>query len=152
MDPDGSHVRRLTNHPAFDKTTPSFHPTARRRRRFPPLRRRHQGQVSEHKTYGDVTIAFDANFDTNVVTIGRSTVTLDHINTVIIDDVDGDWRVSATRWTEPRLPLVGDWNLALARRSNELLRYLRCDILMPDASPSYAVPQLPVITVCEKLK
>lgn len=110
------------------------------------------GQVSEHKTYGDVTIAFDANFDTNVVTIGRSTVKLDHINTVIVDDVDGDWHASATRWTEPRLQLVGDWNLALASRSSELLRDLRCDIPMPDPSASAGVSQVPVITVCEKLK
>lgn len=111
-----------------------------------------KGQVSEHKTYSDVTIGFDANFDTNVVTIGRSAVTLDHINTVIIDDVDGEWRISSTRWTEPRLPLVGDWNLALARRSNELLRYLRCDIPMPHTSPSYPVRQRPIVTVCERLK
>jgi hypothetical protein len=110
------------------------------------------GQVSQHQTYGDVTIAFDANFDTNVATIGRSTVQLDHINTVIIDDVDGDWHTTATRWIEPRLPLVGDWNVALAQRSSELLRYLRCDVPMPDPSASYAVPQVPVITVCEKLK
>jgi hypothetical protein len=110
------------------------------------------GRVSEHKIYGDVTIAFDADFDTNVVTIGRSTMKLDHVNTVIVDDVDGDWHASATRWTEPRLPLVGDWNLELASRSSELLRDLRCDIPMPDPSASAAVSQVPVITVCEKLR
>jgi hypothetical protein len=110
------------------------------------------GAVSEYNTYGDVTIAFDANFDTNVATIGRSTVKLDHVNTVFIDDVDGDWHTSATRWTEPRLPLAVDWNVALVQRSSELLRYLRCDVPMPDPSASYPVPQVPVITVCEKLK
>ncbi len=110
------------------------------------------GVVSQSQTYGDVTIAFAANFDTNEVTIGRSTVQLDHINTVIVDDVGGDWRTAATLWTEPRLPLDGDWNLALVRRSRELLRYLRCDIPMPVPPASYAVPQLPIITVCEKLR
>ncbi len=64
------------------------------------------GIVSAYEAYGDVTIAYDANFDTNVATIGQSTVKLDHINTVLIDDVDGDWHTSATRWTEPGLPLA----------------------------------------------
>ena len=110
------------------------------------------GVVSEQQTYGDVTITFDADFDTNVGTIGQSTVKLDHINTVVIDDVDSEWRTSATRWTEPRLPLAGDWNVALAQRSPELLGELRCDVPMPAPPTEYGVQQIPVITVCEKLK
>jgi hypothetical protein len=109
------------------------------------------GEVSQYQTYGDVRIAFAANFDTKVVTIGRSTVQLAHINTVMIDDVDGNWRSPATQWTEPRLPLAGDWNVVLVRRSSALLRYLRCDVPMPQAPVSYPGPRLPVVTVCEKL-
>ena len=99
-----------------------------------------------------MTIAFDVNFETKAVTIGRSPVKLDRINTVIIDDVDGDSHVSATRWTEPHLPLVGDWNLALVHRSGELLRDLRCELAMPAPPASYAGTQVLVITVCQKLK
>jgi hypothetical protein len=109
------------------------------------------GQVSQYEAYGDVTIAFAANFDTKVVMIGPSTVPLDHINTVMIDDVDGNWGSPATQWTEPRLPLAGDWNVALVRRSSALLRYLRCDVPMPQARVSYPGPRLPIVTVCEKL-
>jgi hypothetical protein len=111
-----------------------------------------RGAVSQQQTYGGVTIAFDANFDTSVVTIGPSAVKLDHVNTVVVDDVNRVWRVSATRWTEPRLPLTGDWNLALAQRSRQLLRDLRCDVPMPTPFTSYPVTQAAVITVCEKLK
>ena len=113
---------------------------------------RTKGVVSARQTYGDVTIAFDADFDAQTVTIGRSTVKLDRINTVIVDDVDGSPHVSATRWTEPHLPLGGDWNLALAHQSGDLLRDLRCDVPMPAAPASFAGTQVPVITVCEKLK
>ena len=99
-----------------------------------------------------MTIAFDADFDSNVVTVGQFTVKLSQINTVAVDNVDGDWQMSETRWTEPRLPLVGDWNVALVQRSHELLQYLRCDLPLPAPSGSYPVQQVPVITVCEKLK
>ena len=57
--------------------------------------------------------------------------------------------MSATRWTDPALPLGGDWNLALARRSSDLVRDLQCDIPMPPAPPW---PQVLVLTVCDKLK
>ena len=110
------------------------------------------GVVSEHQTYGNVTIAFAANFDTKVATIGQSTFELGRLNTVLIDNVEGEWHTSGTQWTDPRLPLAGDWNVALVERSRELLRYLRCDVLMPAPSLPYPVPQVPVVTVCEKLK
>jgi hypothetical protein len=111
-----------------------------------------RGKVSENRTYGDVTIAFDADFDSNVVTVGQFTVKLSQINTVAVDNVDGDWQMSETRWTEPHLPLVGDWNVALVQRSRALLLDLRCDLPMPAPLASYPVQQVPVITVCEKLK
>ena len=81
-----------------------------------------RGAVAQQQTYGAVTIAFDANFDTSVVTIGPSTVAGSRERGV--DDVTAIG-MSATRWTEPRRRLAGDWNVALARRSPQLqdLRY-----------------------------
>jgi hypothetical protein len=108
-----------------------------------------KGVVSQSTYYGDVTIAFEANFDTRIATVGQSTIKLDHLNTVVVDDVDGDWRITGTRLTEPALPLVGDWNLTLAKRSGDFVRDLQCDIPMPAPPP---LPQVPVLTVCDKLK
>ena len=114
-----------------------------------------KGHVSQYSTYGGVTIGFDADFDSNIVTIGEESVRLNSVNTILVDDIDepGARRISATRWTEPRLPLSGDMNLILAQRSRELLDYLRCEIPMP-APPSMRTPtsQIPIVTVCQKLK
>ncbi len=107
------------------------------------------GVVSQSQSYGGVTIAFHADFDSNSATIGQSTIKLDRINTIVVDDVDRDWRVTNTRWTDPALPLVGDWNLLLATRSREFVRDLQCDIPMPAPPP---LRQLQVHTVCDKLK
>ena len=106
------------------------------------------GVVSHSQYYGEVTIAFRADFDMGSTTIGQSTIRLDHINTIVVDDVDRDWRITNTRWTDPALPLVGDWNLVLAKRSQEFVRDLHCNIPMP---PPPALPQVPVLTVCDKL-
>jgi hypothetical protein len=114
-----------------------------------------KGHVSQHSTYGNVTIGFDADFDANIVIIGDARVPISGVNTVLVDDVDepGARRIVATRWTEPRLPLIGDMNLVLAQRSPDLLAYLRCEIPMPAPPPMRApVPQVAVVTVCEKLK
>ena len=108
-----------------------------------------KGLVSQSTYYGDVTIAFEANFDMRVAKVAQSTVTLDHVNTIVADNVSGDWHITSTRWTDPELPLVGDWNLALARRSPGFVRDLRCEIPMP-APPR--LPQVPILTVCDKLK
>jgi hypothetical protein len=114
-----------------------------------------KGHVSQYSMYGDVTISFDADFDANIVKIGEVPVPLNGVNTVLVDDIDepGARRISATRWTEPRLPLIGDMNLILVQRSRELLDYLRCEIPMP-APPSMrtSTSQIPIVTVCEKLK
>lgn len=107
------------------------------------------GVVSQTQSYGEVTIAFRADFDSGSATIGQSTVALDRINTIVVDDVDRDWRITNTRWTDPTLPLAGDWNLVLAKRSREFTRDLQCDIPMPAPPP---LPQVPVHTVCDKLK
>src|SRR5262245_5799185 len=107
------------------------------------------GVVSQSAYYGAVTIAFQADFDIGSATIGQSTIRLDHINTIVVDDVDRDWRITNTRWTDPALPLVGDWNLVLAQRSREFVRNLQCDIPMPPPPP---LTQVPVITVCDKLR
>jgi len=114
-----------------------------------------KGHVSQHSTYGGVTIAFDADFDAKTVTIGEARVPIGGVNTVLVDEVDepGARRIVATRWTEPRLPLIGDMNLVLVQRSHDLLDYLRCEIPMPAPPSARApVPQVPVVTVCEKLK
>jgi hypothetical protein len=108
-----------------------------------------KGVVSHSSFYGDVAIAFDANFDTRMATIARTTLRLDRVNTVVVDEVEAAGRVTATRWTEPALPLVGDWNLALAKRSSDFARDLQCDIPMPPPPPW---PQVPILTVCDKLK
>jgi len=116
-----------------------------------------KGSAYQYSTYGDVTIGIDANFDENRLKIGDETFPLDTVNIVFVDGVDepGNRRVSATRWIDPKLPLVGDPNLVVARRSREVLDYLQCDIPMP---PPAALPGLPpnrtlqVITVCERLR
>jgi hypothetical protein len=96
-------------------------------------------------------IAFAADFDAHTVTIGRSEVKLDHINTIVVDEIEGGGTVTAQRWAEPRLPLGGDVNLALARRSVQVRRDLRCQIPRPVPKTRVPVRQPQVITVCEKL-
>ena len=107
------------------------------------------GVVSHTQSYGDVTIALHADFDSSSATIGQSAIKLDRINTIVVDDVEHEWRITDTRWTDPTLPLVGDWNLVLAKRSREFVRDLQCDIPMPAPPP---LPQVPIVTVCDKLK
>jgi hypothetical protein len=107
------------------------------------------GVVSHSQYYGEVTIAFRADFDIGSATIGQSTIRLNHINTIVVDDVDSVWRITNTRLPDPTLPLVGDWNLVLAKRSREFVRDLQCNIPMPTPPP---LPQVPVVTVCDKLK
>jgi hypothetical protein len=110
------------------------------------------GHVAMHQFYGNVTINFEVDFDANSVTIGDRTVALGGINTIRVDNVDepGVHKISARRWTAPRLPLGGDVNLMLAQRSRALLSDLQCEIPMP--APPSQIPQPTVITVCEKLK
>jgi hypothetical protein len=114
-----------------------------------------RGRVYEYRTYGDVTISFDADFDANTLKIGDVVQPLEGINTVLVDFVDQPdaRRILATRSVEPRLPLVGDMNLLVIQRSRELRDYLQCDIPMP-APPLTRFPMraIPVVTVCEKLK
>ena len=108
-----------------------------------------KGKVSNREKYGDVTIAFDADFDQTTARIGQLTIDLTQANTVFIDNVEGEWKTSPSIWTDPRLPLTGDWNLALARQSREVREFLRCDVPMPPPPAFYRVP---VVTVCERLK
>ncbi len=105
------------------------------------------GVVSEWSTYGDVTIGFDANFDTHVATVGTKQVSLLKANTFFVERADGEWRVGEGVWTKPDLPVGADWNVAIAQRSRAVLDYLQCDVAMPPAPPMAA----PVLTVCEKL-
>ena len=106
------------------------------------------GIVSAREMYGDVTIEFTADFDRRVATIGSFPIDLSKVNTVAIDDVEGAGRLSASAWTEPRLPADGDWNRALARKSVLIREFLRCDVPMPATSRH----TLPIVTVCERLR
>ncbi len=109
------------------------------------------GQVSEYVTYGDVRIAFDADFDAGTVATGGVTVPLEHVNAILIDQAGGNVRGMPRTWIEPRLPMGVDVNLVLAQRSRELREFLRCDVPMPAVSPD-SMRSLPaIITVCEKL-
>jgi hypothetical protein len=112
------------------------------------------GRVSQYESYGDVTVGFEADFDARTVTIAGERLALEAVNAVLVDHVDAldGPRVAATRQIAARLPLLGDTNLAIVRRSRELQRFLRCEIAMPvPRSARGPIPQPPVITVCEKL-
>ncbi|MEO8077940.1 MAG: hypothetical protein ABI818_16555 [Acidobacteriota bacterium] len=113
-----------------------------------------KGHVAQYSMYGAVTIDFDADFDAGVVTIGDVRIPLNGVNTVFVDHVDepGVRRVSATRWSEPRLPLTGDRNVTMVRRSRELLNYLQCEVPIPAPPRTGYGSQMPIVTVCEKLK
>jgi hypothetical protein len=108
-----------------------------------------KGVVSQSRTYGDVTFAFHANFDTNVATIGQTTFALDRVNAVVMDYVEDEWRTSTSRHIEPRLALGRDWNLAIAQQLPGMKRALQCAVPMP-ARP--ARTQMLLMTVCDKLK
>jgi len=109
-----------------------------------------RGRVSQHRDYGNVTIGFDADFDAETVKIDDAVLAIDRFNTIVVDAVDEPQsrQITSRRRTASRLPLIGEPNLELARRSPELLADLRCDVTMPALPP---MPQPPVITVCEKL-
>jgi len=113
-----------------------------------------KGQVSHWVRYGDVTIAFSADFDAQTVTIDESAIRLDAINTVLMDDVDipGRRAISRTIRVDPVLPLTADTNLALAQRSRDVRDYLQCQVPMPRPAGRIGSPPLQVITVCEKLQ
>jgi hypothetical protein len=110
-----------------------------------------RGRVSGTSFYGNVTIAFDADFDSNTVVIGKDTIQLNRVNTILVDNIDSVRTIAARRWIEPTLPLDADWNVHLARKSPEFLNDLRCDVPMPSVPLRYAQRQPPVITVCEML-
>jgi hypothetical protein len=79
---------------------------------------------------------------------GSFAIDLSKINTVAIDDIEGAPKLSASAWTEPRLPADGDWHRALARKSALIREFLQCDVPMPATSR----PSPPVVTVCERLR
>jgi len=110
-----------------------------------------KGRVSQHASYGDVEIAFEADFDAASVKIDEVVLPIDRFNTVVVDAVDepAARHIASRRRTEPRLPLTREPNLELARRSADLVNDLRCDVPMPPPPP---IPQASVITVCDKLK
>ena len=106
------------------------------------------GTVSARETYGDVILEFAADFDRRMAKLGSFEIDLSKINTVAIDDIEGARKLSASAWTEPRLPADGDWNRALARKSALIREFLQCDVPMP----ATARQSPPVVTVCERLR
>jgi len=113
-----------------------------------------KGQVSRYTRYGDVTIAFSADFDAQTVTIDDSAIRLDTINIVMVDGVDipgGRTIIRMTR-VDPVLPLTAATNLALAQRSGDVRDYLQCQLPMPPPAGKVVSPPLRVITVCEQLQ
>lgn len=113
-----------------------------------------KGQVARYMRYGDVTVAFSADFDAHTVTIDDSAIRLDAINTVLVDGVDTPGRriIIGTTRVDPVLPLAADTNLALAQRSRDVRDYLQCQVPMPRPAGSRVSPPLQVLTVCEKLQ
>jgi len=112
-----------------------------------------KGQVARYTTYGDVTIAFDADFDARTVTIDESAIRLDTINMIFVDGVDRpDRAIIRTIHVDPALPLAADTNLALAQRSRDLRDYLQCEVAMPRPTGRSALPAERVVTVCERLQ
>jgi hypothetical protein len=109
-----------------------------------------KGNVSQYAIYNDITTSFDADFDAGILVVDGATVELKGLNAIFIDEVERavPRRISQTAWIEPSIPLGGDANLILARRSRELRDFLQCEVAIPQAS----MPQPPVITVCEKLQ
>ena len=109
-----------------------------------------KGRVSQYQVYNNITTSFDADFDAGTVVVEGVTVELKGLNAIFFDDVEqaGPRPIFQTALIEPSIPLGGDVNLSLARRSRELRQFLQCEVAMPKAS----VPQPPVITVCEKLQ
>jgi hypothetical protein len=107
------------------------------------------GHVSDYTTYNGVTIAFDADFDAGTVTIGDVRIRLDDVDAVLVDTVDqrAGQHIAGMEQIASTVKLGSDPNVALIERSPTLLRYLQCEISMPRP----AMPQPPVITVCQKL-
>jgi hypothetical protein len=109
-----------------------------------------RGSASWSQSYGDVEITYEADFDARRAIVGQDTFDLRHVNTVVIENADGDWRTGSRRWTNPDIPPGIDVNLALARKWPAIRADLRCAIPMPP--PDRRVQQPRVVTVCEKLQ
>jgi len=108
------------------------------------------GHVSESHTYGATVIRYDADFDARTVTLdnGVAQITLDNVNAILVDGVDGDGRQVRTLRVIPRVTLGGDHNLKVIRSSQSLRDFLQCGIPMLSRPP---LSQPSIITVCEKL-
>lgn len=121
-----------------------------------PLSNQALGRSSEYKTYGEVTVGYDADFDGRTATVDDAVVALDKVNTILVDHVDVPESRHIVRQERlaARLPLVGDYNVFAIRRSPALVTFLQCEIPMPVQRSARGVPtQAPlVITVCDKLK
>jgi hypothetical protein len=116
------------------------------------------GRVAQYRTFADVTIGFDADFaTTGTVTIDNVAIPLANHNTILVDHVDVPHirRLGTTFYVEPTLPLRGDTNLILARRSAGVREALQCNVPLPSpkASPgSPAMHQWHIATVCDLLR
>jgi hypothetical protein len=101
-----------------------------------------RGRVAQFRTYAQVTIGFDADFDADTVTIDGAVVVLNDRNAILIDNVDVPHvrRVAKSFRVDPTLPLRGNMDLALARKSAEVKDALQCDVDVPSAKDSARLP------------
>jgi hypothetical protein len=100
------------------------------------------GRVAQFRTYADVTVGFDVDFDADTVTIDGAVVALNARNAILIDNVDAPHvrRVAKIFRVDPKLPLRDHTILALARKSAEVRDALQCDVDLPSAKDDAHLP------------
>ena len=112
-------------------------------------------RVAQYRTYANVTIGFDADFDAQTVRIDGETLSLTHDNTIVVDNVDTPHtrRIATTFRVETILP-PGDTNFILARKSARVRAAFQCTAPIPPPPPSPLSPR-PLghaTTVCDRLR
>jgi hypothetical protein len=115
-----------------------------------------RGRVAQFRTYANVTVGFDADFDAHTVAIDSLIVPVSS-NTIVVDDVDVPHirRITKTFRVDPTLPDRDDAVLIVARRSADVRTALQCDVQTrpPAPGPGWPVPhQSRAATVCELLR
>lgn len=112
-------------------------------------------RVAQYRTYANVTIGFDADFDARTIRIDGETLSLTHDNTIVVDNVDMPHmrRIATTFRVETILP-PGDTNFILARKSARVRAAFQCTVPIPSLPPSLLSPARRghVTTVCERLR
>jgi hypothetical protein len=112
-------------------------------------------RVAQYRTYANVTIGFDADFDARTVRIDGETLSLRHDNTIVVDNVDASHmrRIASTFRVEAILP-PDDTSFFLARKSARVRAAFQCMAPIPSPPPSPLSPR-PLghaPTVCDRLR